>query len=124
MSTTNIQQPLFKRIDDPWIALIVLAVFILISTIIAIIILCLLWRRHKRLTQFYNESYILNTKSTQPLPSPIQDYYPTNSRPKNYETQSVELYVPQNERDLGEIHARFNTREGIQSVHHLRPTAD
>ncbi|CAF1201855.1 unnamed protein product [Didymodactylos carnosus] len=117
----NYQQrsaPFHKRIDDPWIALIVLSIFILVATIIAIITLCIFWRKHKQRTLFNNESYTLNSKPDQ---LQNQNY---STRPKKYEVQSVEVYVPDGgvpDRDLGEIHARFTPREGIQNVHHLRP---
>ena len=71
--------PVFKRIDDPWIALLVLGIFIFISSIIAVIALCFLWRRQQN-TQFHNESYILSDKPN------INRQMPDHP-PQDYETQ-------------------------------------
>jgi hypothetical protein len=54
-----LRAPLFKRIDDPWIGLVVLGGFILISSILAMIVLCCLWRRHQKRSQLESESYML-----------------------------------------------------------------
>jgi hypothetical protein len=56
--------PVFKRIDDPWIGLIVLGIFIFVSSVIAMIVLCCLWRRHQQRTQFYNKTSILSNNPT------------------------------------------------------------
>jgi hypothetical protein len=80
----DILSPLFKRIDDPWIGLLALVIFIFVASIIAIIVLYFLWRRHQKHTQFHNQSYILSNKPTgkRQLPIQIEDQHP-----KPYETQ-------------------------------------
>jgi hypothetical protein len=82
----------FKRIDDPWIGLLVLSIFILASSIIAMIVLYFLWRRYRRLTKFYNESYILSNQPTAKRQIPIQI---EEQQPKPYETQVYILNIKQ-----------------------------
>ena len=72
--------PIFKRIDDPWIALLVLAAFMFVSSIVALIILCCFWRRHKQRTRLYNQSFILSNKPTGR--KQVED-----QQPATYETQ-------------------------------------
>lgn len=78
--------PIFKTIDGPWIGLLVLSIFILVSSIIAIIALHFLWRRYRlqQHKQFQNQSYILSNKPTgkRQVPVQIQD-----QKPNPYETQ-------------------------------------
>lgn len=76
--------PVFKRIDDPWIGLFVLAGVTLISAFIAMIVLCLLWRRHQRRTKYYSKSSMLsNAPSGQKTMSlPMGD-----SSANNYDSQ-------------------------------------
>jgi cbb3-type cytochrome oxidase subunit 3 len=78
------QAPVFKSIDDPWIGLLVLSIFTFVLSIIAMLVLYYFWRRHKRRTQFYNESYILSNNPTgkSQIPIQIQD-----QQPIPYETQ-------------------------------------
>ena len=84
IESTLYRAPVFKRIDDPWIGLLVLAIFIFVSAIIAIIVLCFLWRRHQQRMKLYNESYIFSNKPTgkRQIPIQIEDH-----QPKSYETQ-------------------------------------
>ncbi|CAF3545751.1 unnamed protein product [Rotaria sp. Silwood1] len=109
-----------KRIDEPWIALLVLGIVIFFLSIIAIIVLCLLWRRYQQRTQIKN---YLNNKSNGIRQIPVQI---DNRQSKSYETQKMEVFVPQtiedtNEQDLGEIHARFTPQHGIQHMHQYYP---
>jgi hypothetical protein len=71
----DIQSSVFKQIDDPWLALLILGIFMLLSSITAIIVLCLVWRRHRMHTQIKNENYILNNQQIDPR------------QLQNYETQ-------------------------------------
>jgi len=84
IDSTIVPAPVFKRIDGPWIGLLVLSIFILISSIIALIILYFLWRRHRHLTEFYNQSYILSNQPTGKRQIPVQF---EEQQPKPYETQ-------------------------------------
>jgi hypothetical protein len=84
IDSTLIRAPVYKSIDDPWIGLLVLSIFIFVSSIIAIIVLHFLWRRHQQLTQFYNESYILSNKPTGKRQIPVQM---EDQQIKPYETQ-------------------------------------
>jgi uncharacterized membrane protein len=68
---------IFNEIDVYWIVLIVAGIFIFVSAIITIIVLCLLWRRYRKSTQ-------LNIKSNEDTQIPVQ----VNDRPfQSYETQ-------------------------------------
>jgi hypothetical protein len=71
--------PVFTRIDDPWIALLILGIFMFILSVVAIVVLCLLWRRHKKHTQF-----VVNNQfdATAQQPAQIQ-----NRHSQTYETQ-------------------------------------
>ena len=65
------QSIVFKQIDDPWVALLILGIFMLLSSITAIIVLCLVWRHHRKHTQIKNQNYILTNPKidTRPLNS-------------------------------------------------------
>ena len=80
MDTDPFRAPIFKRIDDPWIGLLVLGIFIFVSAIVALIVLCCFWRRHQQQNKMYNESFILSNKPTGRRPCEDQ---PSTS----YETQ-------------------------------------
>lgn len=67
-----LRAPLFTRIDDPWIGLVVLGGFILISSILAMIVLCCLWRRHQKRSQLESESYMLGNAPNGRRPEPDQ----------------------------------------------------
>lgn len=42
-------------------------------------------------------------------------------RPTEYEVQSLDMYVPPDDReDLGEIHVGLTPKDGIQHVHHVK----
>ncbi|UJR35909.1 hypothetical protein I4U23_028650 [Adineta vaga] len=82
--------PIFKRIDEPWIALLVLGIFIFISSIVALIILCYFWRRHQQRTRLYNESFLLSNKPTGRKQMDDQQL-------KSYETQKMEVFVSSND---------------------------
>ncbi|CAF0907043.1 unnamed protein product [Adineta steineri] len=102
---------IIKRIDNPWIGLLVLGIFILISSIIALIVLCFLWRRHQQRTQLYNENFILSNKPTGKRQIPIQI---EDQQSKSYETQKMEVFVPSNDNER--IHTRFTSPNDIQQV--------
>jgi hypothetical protein len=76
--------PSFKRIDDSWIGLLVLAIVIFVSSVISIVVLCILWRRYQQRTKFNNESYMLsnNPSGRRQIPVQIDD-----QQPRGYETQ-------------------------------------
>jgi hypothetical protein len=41
--------------------------------------------------------------------------------PKEYEDQTLDMFVPLEDRDdLGEVHIDFNTKDGIRAVHHVK----
>ena len=85
INLTPYPKQVHKRIDGPWIALLVLSILIIVSSIIAIIILCLIWCRHKKRKSFRNENYTLSHKRTgtiRQIPVEIQD-----QQLKPYETQ-------------------------------------
>ncbi|CAF1118675.1 unnamed protein product [Rotaria sordida] len=114
------QSPVFKRIDKPWIALLALGILIIFLSIIAIIVLYLFWRRYQKRIQFKNN---LNNKSHSIRKIPIQI---NDRQSKSYETQKVEVFIPQNidditEQNLGEIHTRFTPQHGIQQMHQYYP---
>ena len=67
-----LRAPLFTRIDDPWIGLVVLGGFILISSFFAMIVLCCLWRRHQKRSQLESESYMLGNAPNGRRPGPDQ----------------------------------------------------
>jgi hypothetical protein len=60
--SSSFRTSIFKRIDDPWIGLLLLAGVTFVSSIIATIILCCLWRRHQQHQQFHNQGYILGNQ--------------------------------------------------------------
>ncbi|CAF2948324.1 unnamed protein product [Rotaria sp. Silwood2] len=110
----------FKQIDEPWIALLVLGILIFFLSIVAIIVLCLLWRRYQHRIQSKNN---LNNKSNGIRQIPV---HIDNRQSKSYETQKMEVFVPHSiqdttEQDLGEIHARFTPQHGIQRMHQFYP---
>ncbi|KAI3383388.1 hypothetical protein SNEBB_002098 [Seison nebaliae] len=90
--------------NPSWVALISFAVLILIASIIAIVLLFIFWRRYKRQLKDY---------STPPSSLP-----PTIKRPE-YETQSLEMYVPQEDVDLGELEVAFDTKDGIKAIRQM-----
>jgi len=84
IDSTILDAPVYKRIDDPWIALLVLSILLFVVSGIAIIVLYIFWRRYRQLTKVTNESYILSNKPTgrRQIPIQIQD-----QPPKFYEPQ-------------------------------------
>ena len=84
MSEIDSTVSVYKRIDDPWIGLLVLSILIPLFSIIGIIALVFFWRRSRQLRQVDNPNYILNNKSTgqRQLPVQIED-----QQLKPYETQ-------------------------------------
>ncbi|CAF2479967.1 unnamed protein product [Rotaria sp. Silwood2] len=112
IDSTSFRVPVYKRIDDPWIGLLVLAIFIFILSIISIVVLCVLWRRYQQHTQIYNENYVLSNKPTGKRQIPVQV---EDQQPKPYETQKMEVFVPQNDEER--IHSRFTPHDGTQQVH-------
>lgn len=85
--------PVYKRIDGPWIGLLVLAICICLATAIAIPLLFFCWRRYQQSTQVEDQSEILSTKPTGDRPIPIQiEEQPT----KFYETQVTTFVAEEN----------------------------
>ena len=52
--------PLFKRIDNQWLGLLLLAGFVVISSTIALCALYCLWRRYRNREPFTNQSSIIS----------------------------------------------------------------
>ena len=76
--------PVHKRIDGPWIGLLVLAICIFLATAIAIPLLFFCWRRYQQSTQAEDQSEILSTKPTSDRQIPIRI---EEQPPKFYEKQ-------------------------------------
>jgi len=82
---SDIEHSVYKPIDGPWIALLVIGILMIISSIIAIVMLYFFWRRYQRRTQLNQVNYILNPK---PNGNNIQIPIQINDRqPQSYETQ-------------------------------------
>ncbi|CAF1931878.1 unnamed protein product [Rotaria magnacalcarata] len=121
----DVESYLHKQIDDSWIALLVIAILILISSIITITVLCLLWRRHQQRIQVTNENPFLNNKSNRNRPLPVQQF--NHCQARLYETQKLQVFIPPSmddttERSLDEIHTRFKPRNDSQYVHQFCPS--
>lgn len=76
--------PVFKRIDDPWIALLALAIFILLASIVALIVLCIVWYYTEKRSQLKKKNYILNHKPNHTRQIPV---YINHCQLPAYETQ-------------------------------------
>ena len=86
MGSSASSPDVYKSIDDAWIGLLILAIFILVASISAIIALFLLWFRYQRTRRLFQESYLSSPKATNRRAIPVQiDEYPTTG----YETQVV-----------------------------------
>lgn len=84
--TTPVLSPVFKTIDGPWIALLVLGLLGLLVSIVSIVALWFLSRRYQQpvSTEVTNEMHNLSTKTTGRRPIPVQiEPQPMTS----YETQ-------------------------------------
>lgn len=105
--------PVFKRIDDPWIGLFVLAGFTILSALIAMIVLCLLWRRHQQRTKYYSKSSMLsNAPSGQrSMPLPVGD--PSGN---HYESQVGQLMSTKEA--VKDLHRDISSREPIYLLLH------
>ncbi|CAF4575271.1 unnamed protein product [Rotaria sp. Silwood1] len=110
--STSFRASVYKRIDDPWIGLLVLAILIFVTSIISIVILCFLWRRYQQRKQIYHENHVLSNKPTGKRQISVQL---EDQQPKTYETQRMEVFVPQNNEER--IHACFTPHDGTQQVH-------
>lgn len=80
----DIEYPVFKEIDGPWIALLILGIFIFISSLIAIIVLFILLRRHQKYVQVQNRNLALTNQSNELRQIPIQTI---DRQASIYETQ-------------------------------------
>ena len=86
MSSSSSPTDMYKAIDDAWIGLLVLAIFILAVSLSAIIALCLLWHRYQRARRLFQASHLPSPKMTNRRAIPVQiDEYPNTG----YETQVV-----------------------------------
>lgn len=47
---------MFDELDVYWIVLIVLGIFMFLASIVTIIVLCILWRRHQTSTKQFNDN--------------------------------------------------------------------
>ena len=63
--------PQYKRIDGPWIGLLVLAAVIFLASLIAIPLLYLCWRRYQQATRVEDKSEILENQSASQRQIPI-----------------------------------------------------
>ncbi|CAF1216718.1 unnamed protein product [Adineta steineri] len=116
----DIEYPVSRLIDGPWIALLVLGILMPILSIAGIVLLYVFWRRFQPRTLLNDANrFMNNNKSNGSIPIPVQ----INDRQlQGYETQKMEVFVPHSEddiipHDLGEIHARFTPQDGIQEIH-------
>jgi len=110
----------FSTSDDkiaenaPWEGLLALELMLMLLAIGGIGLLCYAWKKYKKF-----EKRLENLRRTD------QYYATTTSNPnlatapifipplKEYEVQSLEMYVPQEEDDLGEINLGLSLDEGI-----------
>jgi len=81
---SDIEHSVYKPIDGPWIALLVIGILMIISSIIAIVMLYFFWRRYQRRIQLNRVNYILNPKPNGNIQIPIQI---NDRQPQSYETQ-------------------------------------
>ncbi|UJR10127.1 hypothetical protein I4U23_014350 [Adineta vaga] len=111
----DIEYPVFKSIDGPWIALLIIGILMFISSLIGVVLLYIVWRRFNQQSPIRNATYKPNGN----IKIPIE----INERqPQTYETQKMEVFVPQvedvlNQRDLNEYFPTFNPEDAIQTVH-------
>jgi hypothetical protein len=97
--------------SEPWAVLIALATVIIVATSIAILAIFVLWKRYK-IARISFERNLVGISFEMP-PSPERP----ESQSKEYEVQSLDMYVPQDDReDLGEVHISLSPTTGIQSV--------
>jgi uncharacterized membrane protein len=52
---------IFNEMDIYWIVLIIVGIFMFISSVITIIVLCLIWRRHRKSIIQFNNKPSVNT---------------------------------------------------------------
>ncbi len=99
-----------KRINDgPWVILIILACIIMIATAVAIVAIIMLWKRYVKQRHLFEQSLV-----------GIQYEMPKNLS-KEYEVQSLDMFVPTEDRDdLGEVHIGFSPNQGINSIHRVK----
>lgn len=104
--------PVYKRIDGPWIGLLVAAIVIFLAAAIAIPLLLCCWRRYQQSTQAEDQNEILSTKPTGERPIPIQiEEQPT----KFYETQVNNLDLPR--KSISQIDPYVPSPNDVQRVH-------
>ncbi|XP_052824185.1 cadherin EGF LAG seven-pass G-type receptor 2-like [Octopus bimaculoides] len=86
--------------DDPWAALVALAAIIILLCLIGIIVVLFTWSRYTKYLNQYRIHHLAN--------EPTDFVEPPNFL-KDFETQSLNMYVPPDEaeRDLGEINMTF-----------------
>jgi len=110
----------FSTSDDriaenaPWEGLLALELMLILLAIGGVALLCYAWKKYKKF-----EKRLENLRRSDPY------YATTTSNPnlatapifipplKEYEVQSLEMYVPQEEDDLGEINLGLTLDEGI-----------
>lgn len=97
--------------EAPWIALIILAALIIVFSIIGMCVICFSYGRYKHSLRVKNAAYIrslpaghINDSTTELMYDDAPDYL------KEYETQSLAVYVPADEpvQEQGEINMNFN----------------
>ncbi|CAF3655524.1 unnamed protein product [Rotaria socialis] len=115
VATTSFRAPEFKRIDAPWIGLLILGIIIFLSSIISIAIVFLLWRYFRLRAQLTNQTqtHTLTTNTAtgkRPIPVQIEEEQP----PTIYETQKMEVFVPTNTDERS--HGRYPVRDDIEQV--------
>jgi hypothetical protein len=72
------EDSMFNQLDVYWIVLIVVGIVMFISSVITIVVLCLLWRRHRKISTQVDNKPNENTQ----IPMQIK-----NRQSQNYETQ-------------------------------------
>ncbi|GAB1602810.1 protocadherin beta-2-like [Argonauta hians] len=86
--------------DDPWAALVALAAIIILLCLIGIIVILFTWSRYTKYLNQYRIHHLANEPT---------DFEKPPSFLTDFETQSLNMYVPPDEaeRDLGEINMTF-----------------
>jgi protocadherin Fat 4 len=96
-------------VDGPWLALIAMAGIIILFCIVGMIVICFTWGRYKRYTNNYQQNFIYGAKYHN---DPV--FVEPPSFLKEYETQSLAMYVPPDEpvQEMGEINMNFHSDDG------------
>lgn len=109
-----VQENVRKSIDDEWIGLLVLSIFIFVSSIVGIIVLFFFWRRYQQqqTNSSDNQTLRLSNEPTGKRQIPVQ-FIEQQDQP--YETQQMDVFVSANDNDRDYL--RFSDPENIQRMH-------